>query len=102
MALANRRTHLHALNNFSSSIDMVSFKKNSMSLGLAVFVEKIEIYPSRDTPTFLSLIHAHTPQPGERVQKPEYFQHSVTYIKEKENSIRDARTPQPREIFLIP
>ena len=27
MSLANRRTDLHALNNFSSSIDKVSFKK---------------------------------------------------------------------------
>ena len=30
----------HALNNFSSSIDKVSFKKNSMSLGLVV-LEKL-------------------------------------------------------------
>ena len=36
MSLANRRTDLHALNNFSSLIDKVSFKKNSMSLGLVV------------------------------------------------------------------
>ena len=44
MALANRQTDLHALNNFSSSIDKVSFKKkNSMSLGLVVLEEKLFI-----------------------------------------------------------
>ena len=37
MSLAN----LHALNNFSSSIDKVSFKKNSMSLGLVVLEKKL-------------------------------------------------------------
>ena len=41
MSLANRRTDLHALNSFSSSIDKVSFKKNSMSLGLVVLEEKL-------------------------------------------------------------
>ena len=40
MSLANIRTDLHALNNFSSSIDKVSFKKNSMSLGLVVLEKK--------------------------------------------------------------
>ena len=42
MSLANRRTtDLYALNNFSSSIDKVSFKKNSMSLGLVVLEKKL-------------------------------------------------------------
>ena len=41
MSLANRRTDLHVLNNFSSSIDKASFKKNSMSLGLVVLEEKL-------------------------------------------------------------
>ena len=41
MSLANGRTDLHALNNFPSSIDKVSFKKNSMSLGLVVLEEKL-------------------------------------------------------------
>ena len=36
MALGNRQTDLHALNNFSSLIDKVSFKRNSMSLGLSL------------------------------------------------------------------
>ena len=39
MSLANRRTD--RLNNFSSSIDKVSFKKNSMSLGLVVLEKKL-------------------------------------------------------------
>ena len=41
MSLANKQTDLHALNNFSSSIDKASFKKNSMSLGLVVLEEKL-------------------------------------------------------------
>ena len=42
MSLANRRTDRFAcLNNFSSSIDKVSFKKNSMSLGLVVLEKKL-------------------------------------------------------------
>ena len=49
MAVANRQTDLHALNNFSSSIDKVSFKKNSMSLGLAVLEEKL--FTRTRTPT---------------------------------------------------
>ena len=40
---------LHALNNFSSSIDKVSFKKNSMSLGLVVLEEKM--FTRTHTPT---------------------------------------------------
>ena len=40
MSLADEQTDLHALNNFSSSIDKVSFKTNSMSLGLVV-LEKL-------------------------------------------------------------
>ena len=42
MSLAtDDQTDLHALNKFSSSIDKVSFKKNSMSLGLVVLEEKM-------------------------------------------------------------
>ena len=42
MSLAtDEQTDLHALNNFSSSIDKVSFKKNSMSLGLVVLEKKL-------------------------------------------------------------
>ena len=37
----DKQTDLHALNNFSSSIDKVSLKKNSMSLGLVVLEEKL-------------------------------------------------------------
>ena len=33
MPLGNRQTDQHALNNFSSLIDKVPFKRNSMSLG---------------------------------------------------------------------
>ena len=40
---------LHALNNFSSSIDKVSFKKNSMSLGLVVLEKKL--FTRTRTPT---------------------------------------------------
>ena len=36
MALQNRQTDLHDLNNFSSLIVKVSLKKNSMSLALVV------------------------------------------------------------------
>ena len=42
MALGNRRTtDLYALNKFSSSIDKLSFKNNSMSLGLVLLEEKL-------------------------------------------------------------
>ena len=42
MSLAtDEQTDLHALNNFSSSIDKVSFKKNSTSLDLVVLEEKL-------------------------------------------------------------
>ena len=41
MALANRQTDLYALNNSLSSIDKVSFKRNSMPLGLVVLQEKL-------------------------------------------------------------
>ena len=42
MALANRQTDRCAcLEKFSSSIDKVSFKNNSMSLGLVVLEEKL-------------------------------------------------------------
>ena len=42
MSLANRRTDRFAcLEQFSSSIDKVSFKKNSMSLGLVVLEKKL-------------------------------------------------------------
>ena len=37
----NDQTDLHALNNFSFSIDKVSFKKNSMSLGLVLLEKKL-------------------------------------------------------------
>ena len=40
MSLANRRTDRFACL-FSSSIDKVSFKENSMSLGLVVLEEKL-------------------------------------------------------------
>ena len=41
MALGNRQqTDLDALNKFSSSIDKVSFKINSMSIGLVALEEK--------------------------------------------------------------
>ena len=36
----DEQTDLHALNKFSSSIDKVSFKINSMSLGLVVLEDK--------------------------------------------------------------
>ena len=50
MSLANRQqTDLHALNNFSSSIDKVSLKKNSMSLGLVVLEKKL--FTRTRTPT---------------------------------------------------
>ena len=39
-ALGNRQTDLHGFCNLSSSIDKVSFKSNSMSLGL-VLLEKL-------------------------------------------------------------
>ena len=35
----DEHTDLHALNNFSSSIDKVSVKKNNMSLGLVALEE---------------------------------------------------------------
>ena len=38
--LGNRRIDLHALNNLSSSVDKISFKSSSMSLGL-VLLEKL-------------------------------------------------------------
>ena len=42
MSLANRRTDRFAcLEHFSSSIDKVSFKTNSMSLGLVVLEKKL-------------------------------------------------------------
>ena len=42
MALGNRRTNIFGcLEQFSSSIDKVSFKINSMSLGLVVLEEKL-------------------------------------------------------------
>ena len=42
MALANGRTDRFAcLEQFSTSIDKVSFKKNSMSLGFVVLEEKL-------------------------------------------------------------
>ena len=40
---------MHALNNFSSLIDKVSFKKNSMSLGLVVLEKKL--FTRTRTPT---------------------------------------------------
>ena len=39
--VSDEQTDLHALNNFSSSIDKRSFKKNSMSLGLVVLEKKM-------------------------------------------------------------
>ena len=45
---AIKKTDLHALNNFSSSIDKVSFKKNSMSLGLAVLEKLFTQTPQND------------------------------------------------------
>ena len=42
---------MHALNNFSSSIDKVSFKKNSMSLGLVVLEKKLFTQTRTRTPT---------------------------------------------------
>ena len=39
--VSSKQTDLHALNNFSSSIDKVSFKINSMSLGLVVLEKKL-------------------------------------------------------------
>ena len=50
MSLA-KQTDLHALNNFSSSIDKVSFKKNSTSLGLVVLEEKLFTRTRTRTPT---------------------------------------------------
>ena len=41
MSLANRQIQRFACREFSSSIDKVSFKKNSMSLGLVVLEEKL-------------------------------------------------------------
>ena len=41
MALGDRQTDLHGLNNFLSSIVKVCFKKNSMSLGLVVLEKKL-------------------------------------------------------------
>ena len=41
--------NFNALNNFSSSIDKVSFKKNSMSLGLVVLEKKL--FTRTRTPT---------------------------------------------------
>ena len=50
MSLAtDEQTDLHALNTFSSSIDKVSFKKNSMSLGLVVLEKKL--FTRTRTPT---------------------------------------------------
>ena len=49
MALADEQTDLHALNTFSSSIDEVSFKKYSMSLGLVV-LEKLFTRTRMSTP----------------------------------------------------
>ena len=51
MSLANRQTDLHALKKFSSSIDKVSFKKNSMSLGLVVLEKKLFTRTRTRTPT---------------------------------------------------
>ena len=53
MFLANRHTDLHALNYFSSSIDKVSFKKNSMSPGLVV-LEKLFTRTQKLMPTLQS------------------------------------------------
>ena len=47
-ALGNRQTDLHALNNFSCSIDKVSFKRNSMTLGV-VLLEKLFIHTCMQT-----------------------------------------------------
>ena len=41
MALGNKQTDLHALNNFSSSIGKVHFKRNTMSLGLVLPEKKL-------------------------------------------------------------
>ena len=49
--VSSKQTDLHALNNFSSSIDKVSFKKNSMSLGLVVLEEKLFTRTRLRTPT---------------------------------------------------
>ena len=46
---SSKQTDLHALNNFSSSIVEVSFKRNSMSLGLVVLEEKL--FTCMRTPT---------------------------------------------------
>ena len=52
MSLANRRTDRFAcLEQFSSSIDKVSFKKNSMSLGLVVLEKKLFTQTRTRTPT---------------------------------------------------
>ena len=52
MVLGNkqRKTDLHALNNFSSSIVKVSFKRNSMSLGLVVLEKKLFMSKRTQTP----------------------------------------------------
>ena len=41
MALGNKQTDLHGFYDLSSSIDKVSLKRNSMSLGLVVLEEKL-------------------------------------------------------------
>ena len=52
MSLANRRTDRFAcLEHISSSIDKVSFKKNSMSLGLVVLEKKLFTWTRTRTPT---------------------------------------------------
>ena len=53
MSLANRRTDRFAcLEQYSSSIDKVSFKKNSMSLGLVVLEKKLFTWTRTQTRTY--------------------------------------------------
>ena len=49
MALeTDEQTDLHEFYNLSSSIDMVSFKSNSMSLGFVLLEEKLFMHMSAD------------------------------------------------------
>ena len=78
MALRKRQTDLHDSNNFLTSIDKVSFKRNSMSLGLVVLEEKLFTQTWAPQEIVFNTMRYRS---SETVQRSGYFQSNVSYKK---------------------
>ena len=94
--VSSKQTDLHALNNFSSSIDKVSFKKNSMSLGLVVLEKKLFTRTRMRTPTpqsdDIKMGDYSERETNESKQKPESFCYSSLWNRHAKIQLHKIKT----------